>query len=419
MINEDVLELAHAQDILKDHNEPSNAILVKFLSYISEHLADSADVVLNRLLLHSRKQNELLPLRVFNNLNSSLMYGKLQYQDTGYIDIDDDDCIAGILLKRAFNKFEFDDVRKLAAELCGRIHPQVLFPIIASQLEHAANAYDVMKLKACLFSVCTSLVVRGRDSILHPSVLKIRNTIEIVLLWPSLDRDEVSKAQHGCIDCLALMICTELQEPESFRDLSSTKKSLTGMDCSPDATVRNSIVCYVIDQLTRDKYRIVCSSTMANDGMHEASLSLSFRLCMANVLISACQKISDPGKKPFAQKILPHLIQSIWVVTQSEIRAACVEVFFSAVYHLKSFILPYASDLLKISLKTLREGSEKEKLAGAKLMASLMASEEKVVESIAGGLLEARTLLSGISSSDPSHKVRQVCKQLLACLTSP
>lgn len=26
---------------------------------------------------------------------------------------------------RAFSKFEFVDVRKLAAELCGRIHPQV------------------------------------------------------------------------------------------------------------------------------------------------------------------------------------------------------------------------------------------------------------------------------------------------------
>ncbi|XP_057488030.1 uncharacterized protein LOC130774052 isoform X2 [Actinidia eriantha] len=428
--------------------EPSNAIIVKFLSYISEHLADAADVVFHCLLLHSRQQNEwesqncginnpaksehslfdhlsplliirLLPLRVFNNLDSSLVYGELRNQDRGYFDVNDAKCIAGILLKRAFDKFEFDDVRKLAAELCGRIHPQVLYPIIASQLDHAVNAHDVLKIKACLFSLCTSLVVRGRDSIQHLAVLKIRNTIETVLLWPSLDRDEVSKAQHGCIDCLALMICTELQDPESFRDLTPKKTSLAGMDSSSrDAVMRYSVLSYVVHRLTRDKIE-VCAAKMGNeDCTYEAPISLSFRLCMANVLISACQKISDFGKKRFAKKMLPRLIQSVGVMMDSDIRAACVQVFFSAVYHLKSAILPYSFDLLKVSLKSIGEGSEKEKKAGAKLMASLMASEETILASIAGGLLEARTVLSNISSSDPSPEVRQICQKLLSCLTS-
>ncbi|KAL7197382.1 hypothetical protein ACSBR2_020006 [Camellia fascicularis] len=417
--------------------EPSNAIIVRFLSYISEHLADAVDVVFHRLLLHTRQQNRwenrnyevdnplklehslfdrlcplliirLLPLRVFNDLNSSLIYGELCKQDTGYFDINDAESVAGILLNRAFNKFEFEDVRKLSAELCGRIHPQVLFPLIASQLEHAVDARDVLKIKACLFSICTSLVARGRDSLLHPIVLKIRNTIETVLLWPSSDGDEVSKAQHGCIDCLALMICTELQALESFRDLTSKNTSLVRMDsCSRDAAMRDSVRSYVIHQLTRDK-----------DCTYEASISMPFVLCMANVLISACQKIPDSCKRPFAREILPRLIQSVEVMMESEYRAACLQVFFSAVYHLKSTILPYTSDLLKVSLKSLREGSEKEKMAGAKLMASLMASEETIVNSIAGGLLEAITVLSSLSSSDPSPDVRQVSEKLLACLTS-
>jgi hypothetical protein len=37
----------------------------------------------------------------------------------------------------------------------------------------------------------------------------------------------VSKAQHGCIDCLALMICAELQAPESFAS-TSEKSSVLG-----------------------------------------------------------------------------------------------------------------------------------------------------------------------------------------------
>ncbi|KAI7990306.1 hypothetical protein LOK49_LG12G02906 [Camellia lanceoleosa] len=416
--------------------EPSNAIIVRFLSYISEHLADAVDVVFHQLLLHTRQQNRwenrnyevdnplklehslfdclcplliirLLPLRVFNDLNSSLIYGELCKQDTGYFDINDAESVAGILLNRAFNKFEFEDVRKLSAELCGRIHPQVLFPLIASQLEHAVDARDVLKIKACLFSICTSLVARGRDSLLHPIVLKIRNTIETILLWPSSDGDEVSKAQHGCIDCLALMICTELQALESFRDLTSKNTSLVRMDSSRDAAMRDSVRSYVLHQLTRDK-----------DCTYEASISMSFVLCMANVLISACQKIPDSCKRPFAREILPRLIQSVEVMMESEYRAACLQVFFSAVYHLKSTILPYTSDLLRVSLKSLREGSEKEKMAGAKLMASLMASEEAIVNSIAGGLLEAITVLSSLSSSDPSPDVRQVSEKLLACLTS-
>lgn len=35
----------------------------------------------------------------------------------------------------------------------------------------------------------------------------------------------VSKAQHGCIDCLALMICAELQSPASSKDPTSLKNN--------------------------------------------------------------------------------------------------------------------------------------------------------------------------------------------------
>lgn len=57
-------------------------------------------------------------------------------------------------------------------------------------------------------------------------------------------------------------------------------------------------------------------------------------------------------------------------------------------------------------------------MAGAKILASLMASDEEIVESISEGLLEARTLLRSLSVCDPSTDVRQICQQLLVCLTS-
>ncbi|CAJ1911035.1 unnamed protein product [Sphenostylis stenocarpa] len=400
--------------------DPSNATLVKFLSYISENLANVADLVLHHVLLHVREQKQIdgnfltrweqrtytsdefeelqrslfehlcplliikiLPLKTFNDLNSSIMYGHLskiiiqedaarRETDIGY------DCIATFLLNRAFCEFEFEDVRKLSAELCGRIHPQV----------------------------------RGWESLSHPSMCAIRRMIETVLLWPCLNGDSVSKAQHGCIDCLALMICAELQAKESITSYMPDKVRALGKE-------GKSVVAYVINQFFNYKNERTSTPEFGDENSEfDAAVSLPFRLCMGNVLISTCQKISEFCKKPFAAQVIPFLFHSLELETKSEIRTACTQVLFSAVYHLRSAVLPYASDLLIIALKALRKESDMERMAGAKLIASLMASDDMILENISVGLLEARSLLSTISSSDPSLELQLLCRKLLACISS-
>ncbi|KAJ1429936.1 Armadillo-type fold [Sesbania bispinosa] len=360
---------------------------------------------------------KMLPMKTFNDLNSSIMYGNLSQNlmhgsgnrdtDVGY------ECIATFLLNRAFCEFEFEDVRKLSAELSGRIHPQVLFPFLSSKLELAVDSQSTLKIKTCLFSICTSLVVRGWESLSHPSVHSVRRMIETVLLWPCLNDDSVSKAQHGCIDCLALMICAELQAEESTIDSMPDRIRVVGKK-------GNSVVTYVINQFFNNKKEETSIPESGDENCEcVAVVPLSFRLCMGNVLISTCQKISESCKKHFAAQVLPFLLHSLEFEMKSEIRAACIQVLFSAVYHLRSTVLPYASDLLKISLKALRKESEKERMAGAKLIASLMASEDVILKNISGGLLKARSVLLTVSSSDPSPELRQLCGKLLACISSP
>ncbi|KAK1267258.1 hypothetical protein QJS04_geneDACA016380 [Acorus gramineus] len=172
----------------------------------------------------------------------------------------------------------------------------------------------------------------------------------------------VSKAQHGCIDCLALMICAEVQALES----------------SQDVAVESSVLTYTIQQLTSDKMS------------ENAACPLPFRLCMANVLISACQKVSSLGKHSLARRILPALLQSVKVMAESE-----------------------------LSIKALKKGSEKERIAAAKLMASLMSSEEEIIESISTGLAEAKSVLAKIVATDSSPELQQLCRKLLLCITSP
>ncbi|CAL0310061.1 unnamed protein product [Lupinus luteus] len=427
--------------------DPSNATIVKFLSYISENLANVADLVLHHVLLHAREQKEIgecflsrwesrsytsdefevmqrsmfehlcplliikmLPLKTFNDLSSSIMYGHLT-QNIGSRNTEIGcECIAALLFNRAFYVFEFEDVRKLSAELCGRIHPQVLFPVLCSVLEQAVDSKNILKIKTCLFSICTSLVVRGRESLYHPSMLAIRRMIETVLLWPCLNSDSVSKAQHGCIDCLAFMICAEQQAGELITDSMPKRTSVVEKK-------GNSVITYVIKQFINDKE--ITSTPELGDESCEfvGAVPLSFRLCLGNALISACQKISESCKKQFAAQVLPSVLHSLEFEKKSEIRAACIQVLFSAVYHLRSAILPYASDLLKVSLKALRKDSEKERMAGAKLIASLMGSEDVIVANISGGLLKARSVLSAISSSDPSPELQQICTKLLACIS--
>ncbi|WCJ33914.1 ARM repeat superfamily protein [Euphorbia peplus] len=418
--------------------EPENATIIRFLSCISDHLEGAADTLLSHVLLHMKTQKRiskdlisgwesrsitsedsvkmkqllferlspllivrLLPLKVFSDPNLHIMYGEpttdniTQVSEYGEIEIVDE-CVASFLLQRALSKHEFEDVRKLAAELCGRVHPKILFPIVSSVLECAIESHQILQIKACLFSICTSLVVRCGDSAFHPVTHQIRKTIQEILLWPSLDGDEVSKAQHGCIDCLALMICAEQQALQSSQD---------------------STLGYVVHQLTNDNKESPVSISSNGNCELETPFPLSFRLCMANSLISACQKISDSAKKPFAETTIPKLISSAEMITDPEIRAACVQVLFSAVYHLKCAVLPYSPDLLRISLRFLQKGTEKERMSGAKLMTSLMGSEETILGNIAGGLVEARQALTSISSSDMSHDLQKVCKNLLACLT--
>lgn len=148
----------------------------------------------------------------------------------------------------------------------------------------------------------------------------------------------VHKAQLGCIECLALMICAELQSPELRKDFTSVNK-IAGKSVDPglyrifntvqafflqvrskltyvvqiagNAVSRNCVLEHVVLHIVHDENNGISRSNLGCgiSALHGPML-LSFCLCMVNVLISACQKISDFGKKPFAQNSLPVLIHS-------------------------------------------------------------------------------------------------------------
>ena len=60
-----------------------------------------------------------------------------------------------------------------------------------------------------------------------------------------------------------------------------------------------------------------------------------------------------------------------------------------------------------------------ERIAGAKLLPSLMGSEEAIVSMLAPNLMEARIVLTNISLMDTSPELRNLCEKLLECMSIP
>lgn len=93
------------------------------------------------------------------------------------------------------------------------------------------------------------------------------------------------------------------------------------MAYAEDAALESSVCTYVISLLTRNENDFITSGGEWSRES-EPAMQLSYRLCMANVLISACQKISEPGKKLLAKRILQP------VITSSEVLRFTISMFF-------------------------------------------------------------------------------------------
>lgn len=61
--------------------------------------------------------------------------------------------------------------------------------------------------------------------------------------------------------------------------------------------------------------------------------------------------------------------------------------------------------------------AQQERTAGAKVLASLLASEESVLKEIAPYVEDACRAVATVANMDSSPQLRSLCEQLLACMT--
>jgi len=91
-----------------------------------------------------------------------------------------------------------------------------------------------------------------------------------------------------------------------------------------------SVVSYVINQLCTNKNKQTSTPEFGeeNSEIVVAAISLSFRLCMGNVLIRTYQKMLEACKKPFAAQVIPFPLPYREFETKSETRTACTTSYF-------------------------------------------------------------------------------------------
>ncbi|XP_024393430.1 uncharacterized protein [Physcomitrium patens] len=461
----------------KMYKEASNPVIPRFLSHISGQLADLPHLVFPQIhqrmhdqprmseeVLSNISKNEdalaellfqrlspllvlrILPLKAFNHSSSKDLYGGMldeaisgESQDQGRIST-----ITGLLLERMCNVWELDDVRKIAAELTGRLLPNAMLSAVSAALEEAAHNVNTVTAKACLFSLCTSLMIRGKETLEHPLLAQVRKSLSSIILW-SLNSlksaKEISKTQHGCIDCYAAMICAEvgtlgLVSQLPSKPVQSDQKMKKLIEEIPEGEWRSHANG---KQESQKRWEILCSVVQCVLGSQpfppiSATLGLSevekgrgdvqlapevYRVCMANVLISSAQKISASARPAYAQAVIPPIMNFIQTSSASKLRGACFQVLFTSVYHLKGLaIVPFAADLLNLSISTIGgRFSIEERTAGTRLLASLLASEDSVLEKIAPYIEDAQRAVATVANMDSSPQLRALCEQLLGCMT--
>ena len=118
-----------------------------------------------------------------------------------------DSCLVEVF-KRIEQAYEFEQVRKLSAEVLGKFPTEVMVPLVVSKVQALLMDRDVLHLKTYIYSLCHSLANHQRR--LAPYVTSILGVLFDILSWyPSEEKEfqPLQSIQLGCIECLSILVC--------------------------------------------------------------------------------------------------------------------------------------------------------------------------------------------------------------------
>ena len=145
------------------------------------------------------------------------------WDDDHLFSVDESPSVPDVLLDIALaGAGEHDEVRRVAAELHGRAHPDATSESRGVRLAEAVVDGALGRARACMFSLCSSLAFRGIDACpSHSSTASPAATREVCArILESLgmdDSDEATKTRMGATETLASLVRAELEDADVDR----------------------------------------------------------------------------------------------------------------------------------------------------------------------------------------------------------
>ncbi len=303
---------------------PEDPNSVKLVSQISSnlnlYLSHLVPTLIDKMIKQSKLTEEMLQDKSENSIVKSLLFERLRpllvFRCLSPIPLskyltENPETLNSLqeeLLQRMTQIFEFDEVRKLSAEIFGKIPSGVSLPLIQSKILESKEKKDWNTTKVFLYAFCNTILY------FKTTIEAESATLVILQLLPILQTKENSenfqKLQMGIIDATSIVLGT-------FYTLESKL------------------------------YTLLLDSLLQVDSVPTALMTV-------NVFISSFKHFSLASLEEFSKNFFGKVFRFFPKISKMPaFQAGIVQMLFQLSYSLKDQLTPFVIDLLKLCLDCL------------------------------------------------------------------
>eukprot|EP00038_Savillea_parva_P030179 m.76112 g.76112 ORF g.76112 m.76112 type:complete len:1569 (-) comp9038_c0_seq3:8-4714(-) len=378
-----------------------------------------------------------------------------------------------MLLSRLSAECEFDDVRKVAAELTSRSPPNMVLPVLVTALGTQVKQLATVHLnhdpgiaKAIVYALCCTIALHRGKVLQHPpSTLIVGLCVDIFRLDParsaghseaSVDHTEgLIKLQRGCMDLLGLMVAVETlgtvaEQPEVSSGHGShhaTPKIVELAD--DDATGQDAVQPTGTGGSGGSRHAPGTDTLGGLLSLLTSPTDGPVPICVANAIIATdrhiqqlCNDEADRSSAAYGAllsrcaSVLMDLVAGSVKDTSVRTRAAAAQVLFTLTFRLQNHahMDRYRDDLIDVAIAVLNEPTALPKaplrLGAVKLLGAVLgravsvavSNESKLetpVDMPGRGLARVHSVLVGLANLDTDPQVQTIAADLLRALGVP
>ena len=368
----------------------------------------------------------------------------------------------GALYDRTMQELEFEDVRKVAADLLSRLRPGVVLPAMLARLaaaaaRHTDAAFDAVPVKMGVYVLCSSMLYhqaawKGLAAEFEHQVVAVLAQFLRIPLHSSRDEtaaDQLKRLQHGCLDTIGLVVALHCKfgasasspTPRRFIEMiGSPGGSDGGGDGDGDGVAGGThkaeaaspldVVLAHLQQQSSPPPSGPGAGPGASARSADGDDAVQFRVCMANAVIASVQHLSRLEKDSTAGRevLYWHAANSLLAIgfngtTPTRVKAAATQVLATMLFSLKDrdafdADLPELATLCIENLTKLTGGDDGGllRMCCLKLLAVLIERDKIRQGTVLPGSTIARlcNCLKGVANMDPSQEARSLAAQCLA-----